>query len=602
MIVPNLRMDSYGILKNNFFYLFIAAFFCFTTNSFTQQLAFPTAEGFGKYASGGRGGSVIKVTNLNDSGPGSLRNALLASGPRTIVFEVGGTINLAGNIYVTNGDFTLAGQTAPGDGILLKGGMVEVEASNVIIRYIRFRPGPSAPSGADALNITAWSGQHHENIIIDHCSLSWASDENFDIRALPNGSVKNVTIQNSIMAECGYGSLAAERTTNLTYYRNLYAHNSERNTRKGYPIPGTFDFELINNLIYGFRYATVPSMGAKFTVLNNKYKKSSQTTIMGGSVIEGTTGGQGQVSETYAYISGNILAQGTTQNNSAISPYLQSSPYASSGIQAIDANQLEASLLDDVGVSYPARDDVDIRLINQYINGNGSLATSGTYPTIQNDTAPVDTDDDGMPDAWEIANGLNINDPSDRNIVQPDGYTNLEYYLNFMTLASGANQVNAGDDLTICEGETTTLTATGADSYIWTPGNISGASIDVNPSSNITYTVTGTHSDGSTSTDAVVVTVNPIPVANAGGDVEICQGQSITLTASGGTSYLWNTGQTSESITVNPNTTTTYSVQAIQNGCNSELDEVVVTVNPLPNVDAGLDVTINYGESYELTA
>lgn len=388
--------------------------------------AFPSAEGFGKNATGGRGGSVIKVTNLNDSGAGSFREALLTSGPRTIVFEVGGTINLSGNIYVTNGDLTIAGQTAPGDGILIKGGMIELEASNIIIRYIRFRPGPTAPSGADALNITAWSGQHHENIIIDHCSLSWASDENFDIRALPNGSVKNVTIQNSIMAECGYGSLAAERTTNLTYYRNLYAHNAERNTRKGYPLADTFDFELINNLIYGFQYATVPSLGAKFTVLNNKYKASSQTAIAGGSVVEGTTAGQGDVSQTYAYISGNILATGTTQNNSALNPYLETTPYATSNIEPIAAIDLETSLLDNVGCSYPSRDDVDTRLITQYNNSNGTLITSGTYPTINNGTPLTDSNNDGIPDAWTAANmgGASYND------IAPSGYTWLEEYIN----------------------------------------------------------------------------------------------------------------------------------------------------------------------------
>ena len=602
MISPNLKWDSYGISNAYFYILFTVLFFSLSFNSYSQQLAFPTAEGFGKHATGGRGGVVIKVTNLNNTGPGSLRNALMASGTRTIVFEVGGTINLTSNIYVTNGNFTLAGQTAPGDGILIRGGMVEIEASNVIIRYIRFRPGPSAPSGADALNITAWSGQHHSDIIIDHCSLSWASDENFDIRALPNGSVRDVTIQNSIMAECGYGSLAAERTTNLTYYRNLYAHNSERNTRKGFPLPNTFDFELINNLIYGFRYATVPSMGAKFTVLNNKYKKSSQTTILGGSAVEGTTGGAGQTSQTYAYISGNILAQGTSQNNSALSSYLQSTPYASSGIQAVAADQLEAELLDNVGASFPARDGVDTRLINQYINGNGGLATSGTYPTIQGGAALADSDDDGMPDAWENQNGLNPNNAADRNIVQPDGYTNLEYYLNGLTLDVLGNQVSlSANTETICEGEEVVLTASGADSYTWDVSSETSASISVTPTETTTYTVTGTHSDGSTTQDQITITVNAVPTANAGNDVETCQGSAVTLTASGGTSYIWNTGATNASITVNPNVTTTYSVEVTQNGCSST-DTVTVTVNDIPNVDAGEDQTIFAGESVTLTA
>ncbi|WP_298901877.1 T9SS type A sorting domain-containing protein [uncultured Psychroserpens sp.] len=601
MISPNLKWDSYGISKAYFYTLLTLLFFSFSFNSYSQ-LAFPTAEGFGKHATGGRGGVVIKVTNLNNTGPGSLRNALLASGTRTIVFEVGGTINLTSNIYVTNGNFTLAGQTAPGDGILIRGGMVEVEASNVIIRYIRFRPGPSAPSGADALNITAWSGQHHSDIIIDHCSLSWASDENFDIRALPNGSVRDVTIQNSIMAECGYGSLAAERTTNLTYYRNLYAHNSERNTRKGFPLPNTFDFELINNLIYGFRYATVPSMGAKFTVLNNKYKKSSQTTIFGGSAVEGTTGGAGQTSQTYAYISGNILAQGTSQNNSALSSYLQSTPYATSGIQAVAADQLEAELLDNVGASFPVRDGVDTRLINQYINGNGGLATSGTYPTILGGTAPEDSDNDGMPNVWENQNGLNPNDASDRNIVQADGYTNLEYYLNGMVLDVLGNQVTlSADNETICEGTDVILTASGADSYTWDVTNETSSSITVTPTQTTTYTVTGTHTNGSTTQDEITITVNDIPTANAGNDIDTCQGTAVTLTASGGTSYLWNTGATNASITVNPNVTTTYSVEVTQNGCTST-DSVVVTVNETPDVDAGADQTIFSGESVTLTA
>ncbi len=160
---------------------------------------------------------------------------------------------------------------------------------------------------------------------------------------------------------------------------------------------------------------------------------------------------------------------------------------------------------------------------------------------------------------------------------------------------------NAGQDTAICQGENVTLTATGGTTYLWSTGATT-ASITVNPTTTTTYTVTAYSASGNNSdTDDVTVTVNELPVANAGSDVSTCQGTAVTLTAGGGTSYLWNTGATTQSITVNPNTTTTYSVQVTQNGCSSS-DEVTVTVNALPNVNAGNDVSIFEGASVTLTA
>src|SRR5690606_15615452 len=160
---------------------------------------------------------------------------------------------------------------------------------------------------------------------------------------------------------------------------------------------------------------------------------------------------------------------------------------------------------------------------------------------------------------------------------------------------------NAGNDETICQGESTTLTATGGTTYEWSTGETT-ASITVNPNETTTYSVTAYSISGNNSdTDEVTVTVNALPNANAGDDISTCQGTAVTLTASGGSSYLWSNGATSQSITVNPNTTTTYSVEVTQNGCSST-DEVIVTVNPLPTINAGNDVTILEGESITLTA
>ncbi len=600
MKIFNPLNQIFGFTSNRFYFL-LSLFLLSCTNYSFSQLAFPTAEGFGKNATGGRGGQVIIVTNLNDSGSGSLRAALDATVPRTIVFEVGGTINLNSNIYVSNGDLTLAGQTAPGDGILIKGGMVQFEESNVIVRYIKFRPGPTAPSGYDAVSITAWAGNTVEDIIFDHCSFSWGGDENFNIRGVNGGVVKNITLQNSIVSESTYGFLAGNGCFNISIYKNLFALNSERNIRSNYPVSNELDFEMINNVVYGFRVATKPSLGVQFSVINNHYKLSSQINPINNAVVDASSSGGGNTSQTHAYISGNIKPISMTVNDSALNPYLETTAYESSGIIPIPASELVNELINNVGASLPTRDAVDIRIIDHFNNGDGTISSSGEYPTILNGTALADTDNDGMPNVWEIENGLNINDASDRNNIQEDGYTNLEYFINFMSLIPETNHIDVGSDVSICEGDTTTLTATGADSYVWMPGNFIGESIDVSPSNDITYTVTGTFSDGSSLTDTISVIVNPNIIANAGDDTEICQGSTVTLAAEGGSSYQWNTGATTQSIEVSPNTTTTYSVEVFNNGC-SDTDQVVVFVNDVPIANAGDDVVLNEGESTLLTA
>ncbi|WP_066225436.1 T9SS type A sorting domain-containing protein [Formosa haliotis] len=596
------RLHSYVTNQHLLKKVLIAVFIFFNLNLFSQQLAFPSAQGFGKYAIGGRGGKVIKVTNLNDSGFGSLRAALESSGARTIVFEVGGIITLKQNIYIKSGNLTIAGQTAPGDGILIKGGMIQIEASDIVIRFLRFRPGAGAPDGIDALSLTAWSGKKVEKVIIDHCSISWGIDENFNMRGVNGGVIQSVTLQNSIISECGYGALGFSGTSDVTFYNNLFAHNGERNVRSNYPESGKFDFELINNLIYGFRYATVPSLGSKFTVINNIYKASNQVSISSGAIVEGTSAGQGNVSDTYAYIKGNIINSGLKEYNSALTPYIKGNYYKTSGINPSTATTLESKLLDNVGSSYPNRDEVDKRIVDQYKSGTGTLLKSGTFPNIKGGTPLKDTDNDGMPDSWEIEMGLDINDPTDRNIVNSDGYTNLEWYLNGINSDNSPQpslEVNAGEDQTICEEESVILKATGASTYEWSTGEKT-QSITVKPTKTTTYTVTGKDASGNTDTDEVKVTVNEIPTVSAGDDVTTCEDQAVELTATGSGTFKWSTGETSKTITVQPDKTTTYTVTASNGTCSSS-DDVKVTVSPRQTVNAGSDKTIGLGESTTLS-
>jgi hypothetical protein len=594
-----LRENRFFIHKYKAVLIFLFLAITFIQNSISQTLAFPEAYGFGSNASGGRGGAVIKVTNLNNSGSGSLRYALEdATGTRTVVFEVGGTINLTDNIYISNGDLTIAGQTAPGDGILIKGGMIQIEDSNVIIRYLSVRPGTTASSSADAISVTAWSGSLVEDVIIDHCSFSWAKDENVNIRTTGSGIARNITVQNSLIAECGYAFLAAEGSYNVSVYKNLFVLNGDRHIRgKGFSNT-EFAFEQINNLVYGFQRGGNVALGARFSNISNHYKLSNQVSFLSSNLIGGNDDG-GITSNTYAYISGNIAPEGVNEFDTDFNSYLQITPFTTTNIIPIQANEVESDLIGHVGNSYPTRDSVDERLVNNWNNGNGSLATNGTYPNIQGGSAPEDTDNDGMPNFWEDDNGLNKNDPSDRNVIQSDGYTNLEYYLNGLFFLTDGPNANAGQDQNICDGQTASLTATGGDTYLWNTGETT-ASINVNPNTTTTFTVTA-FVGGESDTDNVVVNVYAIPTANAGADQTICAGETISLTATGGSSYLWNTGATSPSISVSPNNTATYSVTVTQNGC-TDTDDVVVTVNPSPTANAGNDVSILEGESTTLSA
>ena len=633
--------------------LLLIAFF--TSVNLSAQLAFPTASGAGAYVTGGRGGTVIHVTNLNDSGPGSFREAFETPGTRIIVFDVSGTINCLSSLSTAYDNVTIAGQTAPEGGITFTGNLgnspiFEISGrNNMIFRHIRVRP-VYYTGGSNADSFQCYSCT---NVIVDHCSVSWGGDECLSF----TGNTSNITIQNSIIAESKTGSIMGnpsnpQNAQNLSMLGNLFFQIGHRHPNT--PTNGRAD--VINNVIYGYRYRiNRPANGyPSLNEINNYYITDTARPLGEMNKIDKESVDPQIYSKGNLHLPSTVTDPNLPNNNDtwtafgssdgsyafnyngvsyydddpAPAEFFVSTQHPLLGHDWIILSALESlehvktdvganKTLNGLGLANSNLDGVDDYYITNVNNGNlltvnspFTMAGKPHYQTFLSNisTTPInirpsdfDTDNDGMPNEWEVSNGLNVNDPSDRNIVQSDGYTNLEYYLNEMTLNPTGITANAGEDVSICEGEEVVLTATGGATYEWSTGETT-QSITVSPTETTVYTVTVFDESGSNSDqDDVTVTVNALPVANAGEDVSVCFGDSITLTASGGSTYLWSTGETTQSITVSPGETTIYSVEVFENNCSST-DEVMVTVNELPIVDAGSNVTISLGESATLTA
>ncbi len=430
----------------------IVILFC-CSNLFGQQLAFPTAEGYGKYTTGGRGGKVIEVTNLNSSGAGSFAAAINASGARTVVFRVSGTIT--GNYSIKNGNITIAGQTAPGDGICIKGNL-STSADNIIIRYIRVRWDP-AMGEKDAMG-----GRYQKNIIFDHISASWSTDETMTLY-----HNEYTTVQWCIIAQaCPKGTTDEHRFGGIwgnnygTWHHNLIAHNASRNPRWA---SGCGYNDYRNNVMYNWGYNSCyggeahqsgdrrnpPIEHSTINMVANYYKPGPGTESGVRKRIADPSTRNGDADAGKWYISGNIVdgypdvtannLLGVTKTSTA---YILNEPWDAMPINQQTAENAYIDVLDYAGCSFPKRDIVDKDIVDDVINGiakygdNGiidSPSDVGGWPVLNNETAPVDTDHDGMPDDWETANGLSINNPEDRNGIGEDGYTNLEIYLNSLT-------------------------------------------------------------------------------------------------------------------------------------------------------------------------
>ncbi|KAI6080965.1 polysaccharide lyase family 1 protein [Hypoxylon rubiginosum] len=393
-------------------------------------LAFPGAEGFGRNAVGGRTGSVYHVTNLDDSGTGSFRDAVSTSN-RIVVFDVGGTIQIKTRIAVAKNIY-IAGQTAPGDGITVYGnGMSFSNANDAIVRYIRFRMGKSGDSGKDGITIAEGS-----SMVFDHVSAAWGRDETFSI----NGEVHNVTIQNTIIGQglethsCG-GLIQSDYGISL--FRNLYIDNKTRNPK----VKGMNDFQ--NNVVYnwggGGAYIAGDSAGQSSANIINNYFISGPSSSSVAAFTRGNANFHGYVSDNYydsnkdGTLNGSPLcAQASCYGDLAI----QQTRFDYPGpVKLMSAPDAVPYVLANVGTNFPKRDAVDDGLVAEVksYGTKGALISdenASSVATGTTQTALVDTDGDGIPDAWEDAHGLNSQDASDAMKISSSGYANIEVYLN----------------------------------------------------------------------------------------------------------------------------------------------------------------------------
>lgn len=460
-----LRFKKYVKISTTSLIIIIAlAVSCGVNALSAQQLAFPTADGYGKYVTGGRGGSVIEVTNLKDDNlPGSLRYAINQPGPRTIVFRVSGTIALNSTLKISNGDLTIAGQTAPGDGICIKNYKVGIAASNIIVRYIRFRLGDEKVWGEDAFGGTspknsAGSGSLPiKNLMIDHCSVSYASDETLTIY-----DVENLTIQWCIISESlnkdGHGFGGIWGGWGASFHHNLFAHHKSRAPRFcGARYQFNLERELCDmryNVIYNAG-KTYGGEGGHYNVINNYYKRCSSDFCNPSQPNPSETDSEfigciyDSIKSTW-YVEGNFIYGDpvTTADNwkdgvKFSYPPLnirlyEPLPSEYNGPEEI-AEEAFDRVCNEAGASKPKRDSVDMRVINDVINGTGSVPLTiasipgEPFPVLNSLPAPDDDDHDGMPNDWEQTHNLNPNEPDDRNNIGQDGYTMLEVYLNSLT-------------------------------------------------------------------------------------------------------------------------------------------------------------------------
>ena len=454
-----------------------------------QAPAFPGAEGVARWTTtGGRGGKVIHVTNLNDAGEGSLRAAVKASGPRIVVFDVSGIIELQSALKIEKGDITILGQTAPGDGICLKNHTFQIAASNVIVRFIRSRMGDAVTTkGDDAMNAYFKTGSEESNIIIDHCTMSWSTDECGSFYGIRNFTLQwcllSESLANSIHEKGSHGYGGIWGGSNAAYHHNLLASHTSRNPRFDHDYVNTLKgpLDYVNNVVYN--WGGNSSYGGEscnetgtFRMINmiNNYYKPGATSSHKARIVNPTTKctnctkestGKVNIVPGHFYITGNYMDGSATvtadnwkgvepdENTEAMKAAIKSdSRFVPEGYEdqtlltMHTAENAYAKVLQYTGASL-RRDVIDQRIAKEtrdktytYTGSNGSTGgfidtpgDVGGWPTYETYGLLADSDNDGMPDAWETANGLNPGDATDAAAYTLDSkgyYTNIEVYAN----------------------------------------------------------------------------------------------------------------------------------------------------------------------------
>lgn len=456
-------------------------------------LAFPGAEGGGAHSFGGHGGKVLVVTSLEDSGPGTLRWACEQGGARIIVFNVAGIIHLNSPIIVRAPYITIEGQSAPGNGVCVAGESFWVNTHDVIIRYMRFRRGKTDVGRRD----DALGGNPVGNIIVDHVSTSWGLDENFSMyrhmfdpgdgsKEEKLGTV-NITIQNCISAESLDTWNHAFGTTmggeNCMLVRNLWADNTGRNPSIGWN--GVFNF--VNNVVFNWHHRSMDGgdYTSLFNIINNYFKPGPVTpkdAPVGHRILKPESG-RSKLKELHfgrAYVNGNIMdgfpeitkdnwaggvQVGEEKDAAQYKDYMKvDKPFPMPAVKILPTEEAYKFVLANVGATLPQRDPVDTRVVEQVRTGKiayqevntdtmsqfkvrklpkdsyklgivTNIVEVGGYPDYKG-TPYKDSDNDGLPDDWEIRHGLNPKNPNDsaKPAVNGGGYSNIEVYLNTLAL------------------------------------------------------------------------------------------------------------------------------------------------------------------------